>query len=546
MISLQKFARLNFIIVVGSLLAACGSADRSGDIEPVQVLPAATAATSPETASSETGPATADPTTAPPSTTTAPTTPSTVIEFEISGGIAAFCDSLVVDTQGNYAVQSCERDEITGTLAQADLEVLQNWDINFGVFETTFEDNPGGSDNMTTRLNFAGHGNAQPDEAQEQMIFDWVNGLFIRLWPQAVEAPPTPTPTEIGAGGLCPDVSRPAMIIADFNNPGNLTIVDPDTLVECNVTLAHPPSGRVLAAAGSIYYPVFDESAETMTLWQLSATGEQTSLPFTTVTMEGVGPFTFAVADDASRIALARAFIDPNVEPPLYRNDLWVAHIDGSNQATILDQVENSQKQLALPIRFAPDGSELFYAMQPDVAGGGFGGRFGSVYAVSASGGESELIFACPTAENPICIGDITADGSTLAYTAPDTGQVRLISRQGNQLTALTAPATDYVGSAVFGPTGNLAFVSATFTQANEEAPPLPDPGYITFLAAPYTGEAQILLSNNTIVTLWEWLDEARLAYGSLDEVGNLGTSIVTLEGQVTDVSPNYALAVLR
>ena len=42
------------------------------------------------------------------------------------------------------------------------------------------------------------------------------------------------------------------------------------------------------------------------------------------------------------------------------------------------------------------------------------------------------------------------------------------------------------------------------------------------------------------------WLDENHLAYGALDETGNLGTAVVTLDGQVTQLSPNFALGVLR
>jgi len=162
------------------------------------------------------------------------------------------------------------------------------------------------------------------------------------------------------------------------------------------------------------------------------------------------------------------------------------------------------------------------------------------------TGGTGQLIFVCPSAENPICIGDISPDGSTLAYIDRASGEVRVISRDGNQLAAMAAPLTEYVGSALFGPTGNLAFVSAVFEQQSEDMPPMPNPGMISFVPPPYTDQPQTLLSDNSVVTLWEWLDETRLAYGSLDTVGNVGTSIVTIDGQASEISPNYALAVLR
>jgi hypothetical protein len=88
--------------------------------------------------------------------------------------------------------------------------------------------------------------------------------------------------------------------------------------------------------------------------------------------------------------------------------------------------------------------------------------------------------------------------------------------------------------------------VSAKLTQQDKDKPPLPNPGTISLVEPPYTGQPRVLVSDNTVATLWEWLDATRLAYGAMDEFGNVGTAIVTTEGQVTPISPNYALAVLR
>jgi hypothetical protein len=469
------------------------------------------------------------------------------IAFNISGGIAGFCDSLTVSTGGDYVWQSCNGKSLNGGLEQGDLDVLQPWLTDLTAFQLLFEDNPGGPDNLTRELVFNGTGSTEADEAQKQVIFDWVNGLFIRLRPQAVEAPPTPTPAGIGPDGLCPNVNRPAVIIADFHNPGNLTVMDPNSLVECNVALQQAPSGRIMTASGNIYYPAFDPDTQTITIWQLNPAGEQTPLAFTTVTMELFGPFTFALSGDGSKIAWGRTVINPDLDPPIYRYDLWTANIDGSNQVTLLAQVENSEKRFVEPIRFSPDNHELYYTLQPDGVGVSVSGRFDNIYTMPVVGGPPQLIFACPTAQNPICIGDLTPDGSALAYTQPNVGEVSVIDRNGNLLATLAAPATDYVGPAIFGPTGNLAFVSATLSPASDDTPPLPNPGYISFIGPPYSGQPRILLTNNRVVALWEWLDENRLAYGAVDEGGNVGTAVVTIDGQIIELSPtNYALAVLR
>jgi hypothetical protein len=123
---------------------------------------------------------------------------------------------------------------------------------------------------------------------------------------------------------------------------------------------------------------------------------------------------------------------------------------------------------------------------------------------------------------------------------------VVVLGSDGQIISTLTWPATDYIGSPVFGPGGNLAFVSATLTQAGEQALPRPNPGAISLAAPPYTGEIQTVLSDNRTVTAWEWLDENRLIYGVMAENGNIGAALITLDGQQFDLSPGPALAVLR
>jgi hypothetical protein len=551
-----KFRLFNFIIITTIsllILAACGGLPtRPGDIEPVNLPPAPV--TSPEPTSTEPTPTLAE--VIPESSTAGATTPetqpdalATIIDFNISGGIVGFCDKLTVSGGGEYVLQSCQGEEISGVLEEADLNVLQTWYNDLAAFQFTFEDNPGQPDNLASNLVFNGAGSVEVEAQQQQVIFDWVNGLFIRLRPQPVEPPPTPTPPEIGPDGLCPDISRPAMVIANrYDAPGSLIIIDPNNQASCHVLLEPAPSGRIRTAAGNLYYPVFDPDAQTMTIWQLSPGGEKTPLAFTAMSMAQFGPSGFVLSNDGTKIAWARTVINFDVEPQLYRNDLWVANIDGSGQVTLMEQVENTEKRYLEPVKFSPDNSELFYALQPDGLEGSIkiSGRYHSVYSISVTGGQSQLIFACPTTEAPICIGDLAPDGNTLVYTQPDVGEVRVIRRDDGLINTLTPPARDYLGPAVFGPTGTLAFVSATLAQTTSEGLPLPSPGHISLIEPPYTSQPHTLLTDNSVATVWEWLDETRLAYGSIDEFGNVGTAIATADGQMIELSPNYALAVLR
>ncbi|MBN1993352.1 MAG: hypothetical protein JW953_11685 [Anaerolineae bacterium] len=530
------------------LLAACGPAPRPGDIEPVGDSPGQ--AITPPPPSIEATPTPASNEVLPSATMPPAETPdpqAELITFDISGGIVGFCDTLTVRGGGAYTLQSCAGETTTGVLEQADLDALHAWANELAAFQLSLPGNPAGPDNMITNLIFNGTGSGQADEAQQKMIFDWVNGLFIRLRPQSVEAPPTPTPPLIGPDGLCPNINRPALVIANYHDPNSLTLIDPDNQAQCEFLLDQPPFGRIMTAAGSIYYPVYDPAVQTVTIWRLGPNGEQIPLAFTTLKMEQFGPVTFALSGDGSKIAWARTLINPDVEPPTYRTDFWVANIDGSNQVTLMEQVENTDRRYVEPIRFSPDNNELFYALQPDGLGGpifAFSGRYDTVYSVLVTGEPAQLIFACPTTENPICIGDVAATGNALTYA--ESGLVNIISRDGALLGALTPPAMDYVGPAVFGPTGNLAFVSATLSQPSGDELPLPNPGYIVFIEPPYAGPPQILLTDNSVAAVWEWVDENRLAYGSVDEFGNIGTSILTMDGQAVELSPNYALAVLR
>ncbi|GAB4435367.1 MAG: hypothetical protein Fur0044_32620 [Anaerolineae bacterium] len=280
-------------------------------------------------------------------------------------------------------------------------------------------------------------------------------------------------------------------------------------------------------------------------MWQLSPTGEQTPLPFTSVDMAEFGPYNFTVSAEGGKIAWSRAVVSTEADPPLYRSDLWVAGMDGSNQIALLEGVEQPLSYVE-PIRFSADQSTLYYALQPDGLGGAmfsFSGRYNSVYSLPVSGGEPRPIFACPEGQ-AICIGDISPDG-VLAYVQAGQG-VTVLGSDGQPLVTITSPATDFIGSPVFGPSGNLAFVSATLAQANEQELPRPNPGVISLVTPPYTGEVKTLVSDNSVTMAWEWLDENRLLYGTMDEAANLGTAVVTLEGQTRSLSPNFALAVLR
>jgi hypothetical protein len=364
-LSLALFA---FIIVIS--LSACGGSARSDDIAPAAPANPPAASPLPPTATlNQPAPATqpsaagATPVLAdsPADAPIAPAAAGPAINFKLPGGIVGFCDELVIDSAGNYVLKrSCsDPPEITGTLIPPDMAALTAWIQNTASFQIKSEDNPGGPDNMATELIFTGQGSTPADEVQQKAIFDWVNSLLIRIRPQAVAPPPVPEPLVIGPEGLCPDITRPAVLVIEFERPGGVNMIDPATQAVCTFQLNQPPYGRIETAAGKIYYAVYDPEAKTVTVWQLDPSGEQLPLPFTTVNMEVFGPFNFTVSADGSKIAWARAVPGSEGNSPLYRNDLWAANIDGSAQVKLLDQVAYELSYVE-PVRFATDQSILF------------------------------------------------------------------------------------------------------------------------------------------------------------------------------------------
>jgi hypothetical protein len=540
-----KFNSLFIMLTLALLLTVtgCGGASRAGDAAPVQEAVPTQAAAAPTAAE----PAQPEAAESPAAEKPAPAT-GAALSFELSGGIVGFCDTLTMTAAGEYRLQSCGKDDQTGALPEQDVKLLETWHTGLAAFTLSNEDNPGGPDNLSSKLVFNGIGPKTADEIQQQIINDWVNGLLIRVRPQPVAAPPTPAPPVIGPNGLCPDIERPAMLIANYDNPSSL-ILKNKAGPQCDIALPQPPFGRIAAAAGAIFYPAFDAEAKTVTVWQLKSSGEQVALDFTQVDMEEFGPYNFVVSADGQKIAWARTIINFETDPPVYSNSLWLANLDGSELLTLIDQAQNDSQRYVQPVKMLPDGSGLYYALQPDTLTGtifSFGGRYDTLYRAAAAGGESQLLFDCASEGLEMCVGSVSADGQLLAYTDTGAGQVKIVAVAGSPVATITPPETGYIGPAIFGPDGKLAFITAVLTEADEQGLQKPNPGTLNALSAPYAGPPETWLTGNSVAAVWEWLDDARLAFGEMGEQGDIGTTLITADGVTTELSPNFPLAVLR
>ncbi|MDM8520652.1 hypothetical protein QUF64_11425 [Anaerolineales bacterium HSG6] len=542
----QKLSVTTLIIVMALMITSCNNSEPQADIKPIsdEVAPA----TPVETSQNRTDQSSVDTKSA----DSASENSGQILTFDLTGGPVEFCDTLTIAENGEFLLtQPCKNNTLSGTLVGSDLSSFQTWIQELGSIDLT-QASDVEEGQISASLQFRGLGATQADATQETAVFNWINGLVIRMQPPpTVEAPPTPMAVE--TEGLCPTINKPAILVDNYDSPYQIVAIDATTGETCDIVLEQPPTGKIVSVGGAIYYPVFDETAKTITIWQVSADGSQAPLGFTTVNVtEGFLPFNFVLSADGSKIAWTRTEVDvmANPETPPYRNDLWVANIDGSELVTVMDQVENSQALYLVPIRFSPDGDMLYYALQPNNVSNtnsAFAGRYDSLYAISANGGEPQQRYLCTEENARFCVGDISLDGTVIAYIDIETRTVNLLRTDGSIINSFTAPGNDYVGQPTFSPAGNLAFVSLTFDTESDQFPPPVKPGYLSMVSPPYSDVAQTMLTDDRVVRLWEWVDDDQLAYGvTTEDTFSLGVGVVSIAGETDQLTPRFPLGIWR
>jgi hypothetical protein len=103
------------------------------------------------------------------------------------GGIAGFCDRLVVYLSGEVYASNCRSQptETSGTFAglltAAQQKQFRAWYLKFGETTLDVSDPAGVSDQMTNTLEFFGRGTGKPGKADQQALFDWALALFQKL-----------------------------------------------------------------------------------------------------------------------------------------------------------------------------------------------------------------------------------------------------------------------------------------------------------------------------------------------------------------------------
>lgn len=111
-----------------------------------------------------------------------------VLAWKREGGIAGFCDSLMVFRSGEIVGSQCKSqpNSVNGTFATTltaeEREQLEAWVREVGTVKVDSSDPEGVSDRMVVTVNFAGEGNGVLTPIDEQGLVLWAQTVFQKLF----------------------------------------------------------------------------------------------------------------------------------------------------------------------------------------------------------------------------------------------------------------------------------------------------------------------------------------------------------------------------
>lgn len=351
--------------------------------------------------------------------------------------------------------------------------------------------------------------------------------------PPAIESTATP---ELVPAVLCPEVPRPALLLFtgtayELNNPFSGE--------RCGVPLPADDIGPEVIAGDRVYFIQRDIDALTAVISRLNPDGKIEPLTATQAAGDVYYLMQFAVAPDESRLAWSqmRPQDDPNAMGLF--STMWLAAADGRDAITVFEDVLDGQNHIATPIRFSADGQTLFFTWQPIGLGGmwnAFNGRYDNLYRIPAAGGELEKIFDCADMELFLCVGDFRDDG-TLAYIDTERA-IHVLGPDGAEQATIPTDG-DYAGYPTFNANGDL-FYSTAILPADPNDFPVPSPGTIYRVAAPYVGEPAVVAQAPGLLVAagpQPFLDADHLVAGYFEEE-MWGQALVATSGDVTRLEP--------
>jgi hypothetical protein len=344
-------------------------------------------------------------------------------------------------------------------------------------------------------------------------------------------ATPEPVPTV-----LCPEALRPALLL--FTGTA-YELLNPLSEERCRIPLPADDIGPEFTAGDRIYFIQRDIEASSAVISRLNPDGTIEPLPATQAEGDVYYLMQFAAAPDESRLAWSqmRPQDDPNALG--FLSTLWLAAADGSDAVTVFEDVIDGQNHIATPIRFSADGQTLFFTWQPIGLGGmwnAFNGRYDNLYRIPAAGGEPEKIFDCADLELFLCVGDFRDDG-TLAFIDTERA-IHVLGPDGAELAAINTGG-DYAGYPTFNANGDL-FYSTAVLPVDPDGFPVPSPGTIYHVAAPYTSEPVVVAKAPGLLVAagpQPFLDADHLVAGYFEDE-MWGQALIATNGDITRLEP--------
>lgn len=346
--------------------------------------------------------------------------------------------------------------------------------------------------------------------------------------------PGPPHPVEVS---FCDAIPRPAILFQDVveieSSQTSYLALNPEEAFWCRLVLPNYPADDPIGVQGSLFYPVADLEAGTMTIWQMYPDRHAEPWNVTTTAIEvPYTPYAFAVSPDGSNVAWS-TFAPDSTSARLVVT-LWTAQA-GDEEPRRLLQRETAfddpwGDRPLYPLRFSADNQTLYFTWAPIGLGGmwtGFYGRYDNLLTLATDGSAAEgtLIFDCAGVSEFLCLGDFMPE-EALAYTVwSDDWRIEISDWSGQSLQSITLEGVGHAGYPTFSPAGMLAYTGAQLAEQ------YPDQTTVYLVAQPLAGNPESVYQAPGIEMLWSWLNDAFLVANSVEPDRSTQTSVIRLDG---------------
>lgn len=111
-----------------------------------------------------------------------PASSEVIFTFSRQGGIAGFCDEVILYADGRAVISSCRGKHIEKKLSPQEFQQMSDWMKRFAPFEFTYSDPQAVADGMSISWSFRGRGTHPVDAATQEQMQEFLSGLMRALY----------------------------------------------------------------------------------------------------------------------------------------------------------------------------------------------------------------------------------------------------------------------------------------------------------------------------------------------------------------------------